>query len=155
MAAKPEVRYINAYVSGNVAYRPEKKPQKKSTVQLPRVKRKQKIVIPVDLFALGGIVAAIVLSFMLLVGVVQLHHAQQEVAELNHYVVTMQAENKKLKDTYTSGYNLEEIRDIALAMGMVSAEQVPHVQMRMAEPEVVEEPTAWESFWTFMVGLFA
>ena len=51
MAMQPEIRYINTYVSGNVAYQPKKKPQKHQFVQLPKVRKQQKLVIPVDMLA--------------------------------------------------------------------------------------------------------
>lgn len=155
MAMQPEVRYINAYVSGTAACQPEKKPQKKQSVRLPKAKKQQKLVIPVDMVAVGGILAAVILSIALLVGLTQMHQAQQEARALKDYAISLQEENQQLQDTYTSGYNLEEIRDIALKMGMVPVEDVPHMQIQLTAPQQVQQPTAWESFWAFMVGLFA
>lgn len=155
MAMQPEVRYINAYVSGTAACQPEKKPQKKQSVRLPKAKKQQKLVIPVDMVAVGGILAAVILSVALLVGLTQMHQAQQEARALKDYAISLQEENQQLQDTYTSGYNLEEIRDIALKMGMVPVEDVPHMQIQLTAPQQVQQPTAWESFWAFMVGLFA
>ena len=155
MAKQPEVRYINAYVSGSVAYQPERKPQKKQMVRLPKARKQKRNVIAVDAAALGGIVAAVVLAIIMIINVVQLNQAQAEANQLRAYVETLQTENEQLQDTYTSNYDMEEIRDIALTLGMVPAEQVTHMRMQMAAPQVVEEPTAWESFWAFMVGMFA
>lgn len=155
MAMQPEVRYINAYVSGTAACQPEKKPQKKQSVRLPKAKKQQKLVIPVDMVAVGGILAAVILSVALLVGLTQMHQAQQEARALKDYAISLQEENQQLQDTYTSGYNLEEIRDIALKMGMVPVEDVPHMQIQLTAPQQVQQPTAWESFWAFMMGLFA
>ena len=155
MAMQPEIRYINAYVSGNVAYQPKKKPQKRPAVQLPKARKQQKFVIPVDMVAVCGIFAAVVLSVMLMVGVAQTFQAQKDAQAMEDYAISLQAENEQLRDTYTSSYDLEEIRQIALAMGMVPVEEVPHLQMQLTAPQTVQEPTAWESFWAFMVGLFA
>ena len=155
MAMQPEVRYINAYVSGTAAYQPEKKPQKKQSVRLPKARKQQKLVIPVDMVAVGGILAAVVLSVLLVVGLTQMNQAQQEAKAMKDYAISLQAENQKLQDTYSSGYNLEEIREIALKMGMVPVEDVPHMQIQLTAPQQVQQPTAWESFWAFMVGLFA
>ena len=155
MARQPEVRYINAYISGSVAYQPERKPQKKQTVRLPKARKAKRKVVVVDVAALGGIVAAVVLAIAMIVNVVQLNQAQAEANQLRAYVESLQAENAQLQDTYASNYDMEEIRDIALTIGMVPAEQVTHLQMQMVHPQVVKEPTAWESFWAFMVGLFA
>lgn len=155
MARQPEVRYINAYVSGNTALQPEKKPQKKHTVVLPKAKRQQKWLIQVDAVAVGGILAAVVLCAMLLVSLVQMNRAKEEAIMYRDYAVALKAENQELKNTYSAGYDPDEIRSIATAMGMVPAEQVPHIQMQLQAPVTEQEPTAWESFWTFMVGLFA
>lgn len=155
MAMHTEVRYINAYVSGTAAYQPEKKPQKKQSVRLPKVRKQQKLMIPVDMVAVCGILAAVILSVALLVGLTQMHQAQQEAKAMKDYTIALQAENQKLQDTYSSGYNLEEIREIALKMGMVPVEDVPHMQIQLTAPQQVQQPTAWESFWAFMVGMFA
>ena len=155
MAMQPEVRYINAYVSGTAAPQPVKKPQKRPAVYLPKVKKQQKWLIPVDMVAVGGIFAAVVLSIMLIVGLVQMNQAQREARIYKEYALSLQQENKALEDTYTASYDLEEVRDIALAMGMVPVEQVEHMTMQVATPEVVQEPTAWESFWAFFLGMFA
>ena len=155
MARQYEVRYINQYVSGNIACQPEKKPNKKHAAQLPKMKRKRKQQVAVDVFALCGIAAAVVLAVMMTVGLVQMNRAQAEAQVLMNYVESLQNENKELKDTYTSGYDLEEIREIALTMGMVPVEAVPHLQMQVVTPQIVEEPTAWENFLTFLTGLFA
>ena len=155
MAAQPEVRYINAYVSGNVVKQPEKMPQKKSSVQLPKIRRKQRLVIPVDVVALGGIVAAVVLAVMLITSVVQMSQAKQEAKQLQAYSASLEQENAQLRDTYTSSYDQEEVRQIAQTIGMVPAEQVQHHQVQVVEPAKTPEPTALESFWTFVVGMFA
>lgn len=155
MARQYEVRYINQYVSGNIACQPEKKPNKRSTAQLPKMKRKHKQQVTVDVFALCSIAVAVVLAVMMTVGLVQMNRAKEEAQILKNYVNTLQFENKALKDTYTSGYDLEEIREIAITMGMVPVEAVPHLQMQVVTPQTVKEPTAWENFWAFMVGMFA
>ena len=155
MALQREVRYINDYVSGSIAYQPERKSQKKQSAQLPKMKKQQKLVIAIDPLALGGIVMAMVLAVMLLVGGVNLINAKQEAQIMKDYVASLQEKNARLQDTYSSSYDLEEIREIALTMGMVPIEQVPHIQMQVVVPEAPVEPTAWENFWAFMVGLFA
>lgn len=155
MAMQPEVRYINAYVSGTCAPQPEKKSHNRTSAQLPEVKKQQKWLISIDMAALGGIAAALVLSVLLIVGLVQMNQAKQEAQMYEQYVMSLQQENAQLQDTYTSGYDLEEVQNIAQAMGMVPAEQVTHIQMQVTEPEIVQELTAWESFWAFLVGMFA
>lgn len=155
MATQPVVRYINAYVSGTVACQPEKSPQKKQTVRLPKARKQQKLVVPVDMVAVCGILVAAVLCVLLLVGLTQMTRAQAEAVAMKDYVVSLQEENQLLQDTYTSSYDPDEIRDIALKMGMVPVENVEHIQMQLTAPQQEQTPTAWESFWAFMAGLFA
>ena len=155
MAMQPEIRYINAYVSGNVAYQPKKKPQKRPAVQLPKARKQQKFVIPVDMVAVCGIFAAVVLSIMLMVGVAQTFQAQKDAQAMEDYAISLQAENEQLRDTYASSYDLEEIRNIAESMGFVPMEQVQHIQVSVEVPPIPVEPTPWEEFCAFLAGLFA
>lgn len=155
MAMQPEVRYINAYVSGNVAVQPEKMPQKQSSARLPKARKQQKWLIQVDLVAIGGIMAALVLSIMLVTGLVQMNQAKHDAKVYREYATSLKLDNTKMRDTYASEYDLNEVRDIAMNMGMVPVEQVEHVTMQVVTPEVVQEPTAWESFWAFFLGMFA
>ena len=155
MAKQPDVRYINHYVSGSLAYQPEKKTHRKASAQLPKIKKQQKLMIPVDPVAVGGIAIAFVLMIAMIVSLVSWNQARNEAAVLSQYVEALQEENAALQDTYTSGYDLEEIRQIALNMGLVPQEQVEHIQMQVVVPEPVEEPTGWSAVWAFILGMFA
>lgn len=155
MAKQPDVRYINHYVSGSLAYQPEKKTRRKAAVQLPKIKKQQKLMIPVDPVAVGGIVIAFALMIAMIVSLVNWNQARNEAAVLNKYVASLQEENAALQDTYSSGYDLEEIRQIALNMGLVPQEQVEHIQMQVVVPEPEEEPTGWAAVWAFILGMFA
>ena len=104
MAMQPEVRYINAYVSGTAACQPEKKPRKKQAVCLPKVRKQQKLVIPVDMVAVGGILAAVVLSVLLLVGLTQMHQAQQE--------AKAQAEAEKIAERETANKSQKKLDEV-------------------------------------------
>ena len=157
MAMETKVQYINAYVAGTCAPQPEKKSHSDThtTAQLPKIKKQQKWLISIDMAALGGIAAALVLSVLLIVGLVQMNQARQDAQVYEQYVMSLQQQNAQLQNTYSSGYDLEEVKGIAQAMGMVPVDQVTHMQIRVNEPEVVQELTAWESFWAFLVGMFA
>lgn len=155
MAMKTEVRYINAYVSGTCVPQPEKMPQKRSSARLPKAKKQQKWLISVDVVALVGIFAAVVLSISMIMGLVQMNNARQEAKMYKEYALSLQEQNTQLRDTYYASYDTEEVREIALQMGMVPVEQVQHLQMTVQEPQQTAEPSGWESFWAFLVGMFA
>ena len=50
---------------------------------------------------------------------------------------------------------LDEIEKIAQAMGMVPQSQIPQVEIEVNVPQQESQPTAWESFFAFLTGLFA
>ncbi len=156
MARQPEIQYINAYVSGSMAYQLEAQPvRKKKKVRLPKARREKKLVVALDPVALCGIMVAVVMLVLLFAGFFRLRYARQEAYVLQNYVSTLEQQNQKLHDTYTSGYDLEEIERIALAMGMVPSYQVPNIPVEVVVPHEAPEPTAWESFCAFLTGLFA
>ena len=95
---------------------------------------------------------------MMTVGYFQLTAAQAEAQAMEKYVQSLQSENVQLKDTYTSGYDLAEIEQIARAMGMIPIEEAQQMQISVQLPQVSQEspePNVWESIVTFLTGLFA
>ncbi len=155
MAKQPEIRYINAYVSGSAAYQLDEPVRKKKQVKLPKMRREKKAVIALDPVAVCGIAAAAVMLVLLLVGFVRLQNARAEVASLENYVSILEQENARLSDTYKAGYDLEEIEKIALAMGLVPSSQVTHISVPVTIPYEAPEPTVWETICAFLTGLFA
>ena len=155
MARQPEVRYINHYVSGSLAYEPERRPRTRSKVQLPKVRRQKKWVIPVDPMAVFGIAIAFALMITMFGSLLCWNQTHKEAAALKDYVVHLQEENTKLQHTYKSGFDPEEIREIALNMGMIPVEQAQRIQMQVVIPQVEQEPTGWAAVWAFILGMFA
>ena len=155
MARQPEIQYINAYVSGTMAYQLEEPVRKKKRVSLPKMRKEKKTVIAIDPVAIGGIVVAVAMLVLLLVGFVRLQDARAEVLALENYVTALEQKNEELQDTYAAGYDLAEIEKIALAMGLVPSSQVEHLTIEVMIPQEATEPTAWESFYAFLTGLFA
>lgn len=154
MANYTEVRYINAYVSGSAARMVQTKAQQKSAI-MPRFRPKKKVVLAVDPVAIFGILVASVMVVMLMVGFMTLNRVNEEAAAMEQYVQNLQEENISLQTTYENGYDLEQVRQIAQAMGMVSIEDVPHISVNVSVPVQEAEPTPWETFVTFLTGLFA
>lgn len=155
MARQPDIQYINAYVSGNIAYQMDVQPARKKRVRLPKPKAKKQMVLHVDPVAVGGILVAAVMLVLLVVGFVRLQDARAEAAVLESYVQDLQAENQQLAQSYKEGYDLEEIRQIALAMGMIPASEAQTIAIPVSVPQEIPEPTAWENFCAFLTGLFA
>ncbi len=155
MASQTDVRYINAYVSGSMAYMAQPKPVKKNKAVMPKFRTRREWVIAFDPVAIFGIVVAAVMAVVLLTGFMALNQANEEALEMEHYLYALQEENAQLQNTYDNGYDLEQVRQIALTMGMVSVDEVSHISMEVTVPQEEAEPTAWENFCSFLTGLFA
>lgn len=156
MARVNQVQYVNFYTAGSAAFQYEPTPlPKKKQATLPKVRRKKRIVIHVDPVAAIGVCVAMVLLVMMFSSLAQFAAVQKQEAEMAAYVQQLQQENMTLQSEYRAGYDLDEIREIAIGMGMVPAEQAQRVQVQVNAPVVEEEPTAWENFCTFLTGLFA
>ena len=155
MARQPQVQYINFYTAGSAAYRYEEPIRQKTEVKLPKPRRKKRMVIRLDPVALVGLCMAVILLISMISGVCNLVSARKEQAQMAAYVQRLQQENSKLQEEYTQGYDLEEIRQIATAMGMIPAEQAQHITVSVIQMEAEPEPTRWENFCIFLAGLFA
>ncbi len=154
MARVNKVQYVNFYTAGSAAYKFEPKPLPKKQATLPKIRRKKRILVHVDPVAVICGCVAVVLLVMMLTSLIQFSAVRQQEQQMAEYVQQLQQENAALQAEYRAGYDLEEIRDIALGMGMVPVEQAEHIQVELNVP-VVEEPSAWENFCTFLAGLFA
>ena len=157
MARKAEVHYVNFYMAGSAAPKFEPKPiaQPKQEVRIPRPRRQKKIVLHIDPIAVAGIGLAFIMLIMMIVGMFQLGQAQKQAKQMGAYVEHLQAQNVQLEQEYRSGYDAEEIKQIASAMGMIPEEQAQHIEITVEVPEAEKEPSAWENFCTFLADLFA
>ena len=157
MANKPEIRYINHYISGTAAPKlvPQPTRQKKPRLPKPQTRGNHELLLQVDPVAIAGIIVAVVLLVLMTVGVSRLYERRAEVSASAKYLELLQAENVQLKDTYTAGYDLEEIEKLALTLGMVPKDTLVQEQIQVTLPRPVQQPSRWENFWSFVTGLFA
>ena len=110
-----------------------------------------------DPVAIVGVLGVVCLLVALAVGGVQYLFLQHQTQQMQQYMETLQMENTQLQQTYEDGYDLDQIRDLANSLGLVPADQVQQVAVSVQVPQeqVVTEMTFWESFTTFLAGLFA
>ena len=155
MAQRADIRYVQFYTAGSAARKLEvAAPQK--TVKKPRALKQKKIVIRIDPLATLGTLTALVLLVLMVVGMFQVQDARQKSAAMAQYVETLKTENTLLQNTYDNGYDLEQVEKTALALGMVPAEQVEQIPIRVSVPQQTQEtPGFWESITAFLAGLFA
>ena len=154
MARKPDVQYIRFYTDGSAARKVAPAAPLK-TIKLPRLKKQKKLLLYIDPVAIAGIAMAVIMLTLMAVGVMQLRTARQELQAMTAYVSTLQEENESLQAAFSENCDLDQIKETALALGLVPKDQVKHVTVSVPELTVEETPDAWERFYIFLTGLFA
>ena len=157
MARQADVQYVRFFTEGSAA--PQVAPQiREDPYYVPRVRRRKKKLVYVDPVAVFGILVSLALAVSMLIGVHHLQRAQMETQQMEQYVSGLEQENIKLTDEYHHGYNLQAVEKTAKAMGMVPADELPKVPVKMEKPEqqaAVQEESLWQKISTFLTGLFA
>ena len=155
MAQKPEIQYVGQfYVFGSEAPQPKPRPQK-AKIKRPviHLERLQKIY--VDPLAVCGVLAAIVMLSLLIVGAFHLRDTRAAYDQMKAQLTDIKRENAKLNHTYHTSYDLEDIRQKAEKMGMVDAENADRFTVFFALPKEEKKPSAWDDFVWFLSGLFS
>lgn len=156
MVKKPEIQYIDKfYVYGSEARVLELKPKRRARTILPKAAPDNTIKIAVDPVAICGIVVAIALLVALIIGSVQYVQVYRQYRAMMDHVVAEQNTNVELRENYRNSIDLVEIRDRALALGMIPAEQATTITIRAELPQREPEITFWEDFVWLCKGLFA
>lgn len=157
MANKPEIQYVGQfYIHGSEAKKlAEKKEQKKAKTQLPlhRFERVRKV--HVDPLAIASLCIAAVMLLTMVMGALSLQTAWQELDTARQYVYELQDTNRTLTAQYRSGYDLDEVRSAALALGMIPAAEAEVMKLHVSVPVHEPEPTLLEDIVWFLEGLFA
>ena len=154
--AKYDNRYIQFYTPGTAAVKVQVQ-EEQTWAPLPEVKPQKRIAVAVDPVAVIGFAVAVCMLILMAVGINRLNSARREVATLEHYVAQLTAQNQQLQQTYADGYNLDRVRQEALDMGMVPAEEIPQRQIYITVPSSrSEEPaTGWAQLTAFLSSVFA
>lgn len=153
MAQYTSVQYVNPYTYGSAARKLEVKAPVVQ-VQRAKAKKQKKIIVHVDPLAILGTITAVIMLIVMVVSFFQLRATQQEAAAMAQYVRELRTENDALRSEFEAGYNAEQVRYTAEALGMVPAEQVRHVTLRVEQP-APEPVSGWDNFTAFLAGLFA
>ena len=158
MARQPDIQYVRFYTDGSAARKielqPEKKKKQVSLPQQPRVRREKKTVIHVDPISMLAVLVAGVMLIAMVVGMLRLGSINAETDAMGSYVARLQSQNTQLRTEYASGYDLQDVEQKALEMGLVPIEQVEHVTIELPETVVEEEPGFWENVGIFFGELF-
>ena len=131
------------------------KNRKKAKTKLP-VARLEKIEkIYVDPVALVGILVAVVLLAVMVVGALQLQEDWAEYQRMSDYVSQLKHENAQLTHQYRSSYDLEDVRIKALALGMIPKSEAQTITVSVTLPEPEPEYTWVDHLVWFWEGLWA
>lgn len=133
MAQGVNVQYVQYYTAGSAAKKLAP-PVPVRTGVLPQAKPRQRVKIYLDPVALVGTLVAVTMLVMMLVGWSGLQAEQAKTAEMTTQVEVLRQENEALRTQYAEQCNLEEIRETALALGMVPKETVTHTLIQVSVP---------------------
>ena len=129
--AQIKAQYVQYYTAGSAARKFAPVIPLNPTA-LPRTKEQQKpLRIYLDPVALLGTVVAVAMLITMLVGMSTLKSEQAKTATMVEYVESLRVENEALRTQYAEKCNLEEIREEALALGMVPKEEVTHTLIQL------------------------
>ena len=159
MALQPDIQYVPFYyVEGNTARKTERRaaPAKAAPVPAPTRRRSRRKTVAIDPVAIAGLLAVVVLLCAIMVSFVQYGLSAQRNAQMSQYITQLEAEQVQLQQQYEAGYDLDDIRDIAGALGMIPAQDVPQIEIDVTAPQQEQtQMSFWESVATFLAGLFA
>ena len=154
MARKPDIQYIGQfYVYGSEARALELQKKKKAGTNLPLERLRQVQKIYVDPVAIIGIAVSVVMLVVMVLGAVQIHNAWEEYEDISAYHGELERENAVLEHGYRTGFDLEDIRTKAIALGMVPPEEAQTMDGWVTLPVEEPEPTWWENILWFLEGL--
>ena len=157
MSQKPKIQYVGQfYIHGSEARQlelQEKKKRAKSKLPLERLRKVE--VVYLDPVAIFGIVTALVMLTVMILGVLQIRDDWEEYRVMSNYVSRLNSENAQLQADYRSQYDLEDIRVKAQALGMVPKSELEVRTVYVTIPQPEPEMTWLEEVQWFLKGLFA
>ena len=161
MARKADIQYVHHYYTAGsaakkVAVKVENKKKPLPLFEpLMMAEPDQKVVVKIDPLSVAATLVAVVLVVMMVVSLFQYSAAYQRNVELQKYVYTLSDENVRLQGKYQSGFDLAEIEEQALALGMIPIAEAQTIHIAASVPARTAEPTRWERLQLFMSELLA
>lgn len=157
MLAKPDIQYVTQFYSyGSEAKVLELKPaQKKKKSALPKAMPQQKIRILVDPVAWAGILVAVVMVILMAVSVNSYLDVCADYTVMTNHVIELQNFNVEKQQEYAGMYDPDDIREKALALGMIPMEEAEVITFAPVIPQPEPEAPWYENISWFLSGLFA
>ena len=156
MSQKPKIQYVGQfYIHGSEARQLELQEKKKAKSKLPLERLRKMEVIYLDPVAIFGIVTALVMLTVMILGVLEIRDDWEEYRVMSNYVSRLNSENAQMQADYRSQYDLEDIRVKAQAMGMVPKSELEVRTVYVTIPQPEPERKMLEEIQWFLSGLFA
>ena len=156
MSQKPKIQYVGQfYIHGSEARQLELQEKKKAKSKLPLERLRKMEVIYLDPVAIFGIVTALVMLTVMILGVLQIRDDWQEYRVMSNYVSRLNSVNAEMWADYRSQYDLEDIRVKAQALGMVPKSELEVRTVYVTIPQPEPEMTWLEEIQWFLSGLLA
>lgn len=158
MARQPDIQYVQFYTAGSAARKlePVQNPAKKH-VELPKLRPRvdKRKVIRIDPVSVCAVCVAAVMLIAMAVGMLEYGQLIQQADAMEQYAAQLSAENAQMYATYRSGYDLKDVEQKALDMGLVPESELRHVTVKVEVPPVEAELTSWQEFCRFVTEMFA
>ena len=157
MTMQPDIQYVCYRYEGSSALQVQTAgtPAKVQKNTHPAVRRKKRKVLKVNLASVLAVALVVLIAVSVTVSAVRMENMRTQEQLLEQYIVSLEEENVILQAQYREGYDLEDIRQKALAMGMVPKDQVEQITIQVQIPQVEQEKTVWDQIGIFLAGLFA
>lgn len=155
MAQKAEIEYVNRYYLFGSEVPNELPKKKKSGKKLPQLHLQKLRKVYIDPVALLGVVGAVVMLCLLMVGVVHLRDTRAEYDRMKAQLTELKRENAQLSHTYHTGYDVEEVRTLADSQGMVRTDEAERFTAFVQLPQRPKERSAWDDFLWSLSWLFS
>lgn len=157
MVQKPKIQYVGQfYVYGSEARQMAlAKEKQQARVKRPLAKFQQVEHIYVDPVAVVSIAVAVILLVTMILGTVQIYQDWEMYQQVEGYLSYLNKSNAQLEETYRSGYDLEDIENKALAMGLVPVEELEKRTITVTVPEKEPEVSRIQQWRETLENLFA
>ena len=158
MARQPDIQYVQFYTAGSAARKlePVKRPAKNG-VKLPKMRPRvdKRKVIRIDPVSVCAVCVAAVMLVAMAVGMLEYGQISQKADDMEQYAAQLSDENAQLRTTYRSSYDLKDVEQKALEMGLVPSSELQHITVKVEVPAAEPELTGWQEFWRDVTELFA
>lgn len=157
MVQKPKIQYVGQfYVYGSEARQIAlTKEKEQAKARRPMAKLQQVEHIYVDPVAVVSIAVAVILLITMILGTVQIYQDWETYQQVEGYLSYLNKSNAQLEETYRAGYDLEDIENKALAMGLVPVSELEKRSVTVTVPEKEPEVSRIQQLRETLENLFA